>query len=243
MATLTAARLMGAWSLGSRASSHRRLAALLAATEGRVCRDDTLGERNRRLLRLHRATCRAPLEACVKCASCGVENELAVPVDAILESGGPAADARVRFKYCGRVRSFRLPRMSDLDAAACGAGDIRATVLDRCRVAGEPGAMHDAAAERLGRRFEAMDPAANIVVKIVCCGCGSPLAASVDVAALVAVEIDRLVECLYRDIDRIASAYGWDEAAILELPPERRRRYVEMIASRPGARLPARGAR
>ena len=51
---------------------------------------------------------------------------------------------------------------------------------------------------------------------------------------------DRLVEGLYRDIDTIASAYGWDEPTILALPADRRRRYVELIATRTRTRAPRR---
>jgi hypothetical protein len=56
------------------------------------------------------------------------------------------------------------------------------------------------------------------------------------VAGFVARDLDRTLDRLYEEIHVIASAYGWDEAAILALPPERRCRYVSMIAARTPAR-------
>lgn len=235
MATDPAARLIGAWNPSGRAPAHRRLAALLAAIDDAdACRDDTLGARNRRLLLLHRTFVGGSLAAQVKCAACGMDNEFIVPADAILEMRPPAADARVRIRSKGRSLSFRLPCMTDIEAAsgASSVVEVRDAVLERCRLEGDGNAISGAAAERLAREFEALDPAADIVVNITCSGCGSGLAASVDLAAFIVRGIDRVVDGLYREIDAIASAYGWDEPTILALPAERRRRYVEMIATR-----------
>lgn len=235
MAAYSATQLISVWNPAGRTPAHRRLAALLAAIDGgEACRDETLGQRNRRLLLLHRALVGTPLEARVKCAHCGVDNEFTVPTDAILASLAPASDARVRIRSQGRVLSFRLPRMADIEAASNASGfrEIRRAVLEQCRIDGDLDVMTDAAAERLGREFEAFDPAANIVVNLGCSGCRAALAASVDLANFVARDLDRVVDALYREIDMIASAYGWDEPTILSLPPERRRRYVSMIATR-----------
>jgi hypothetical protein len=235
MSTDPAARLIGAWNPSGRAPAHRRLAVLLAAIDDAdACRHDTLGARNRRLLLLHRTLVGGPLEALAACAVCGMDHEFIVPADAILEMPAPAADARVRIRSRGRSLSFRLPRMTDIEAAsgAASVADVRHAVLERCRIEGDGQAISGAAAERLAREFEALDPAADIVVSLTCSGCGSGFAASVDLAGFIVRGIDRVVDSLYRDIDAIASAYGWDEPTILALPADRRRRYVEMIATR-----------
>jgi hypothetical protein len=131
------------------------------------------------------------------------------------------------------VLTFRLPRLADLDAVdgASSAEHIRRTVVECCRIAeGEDaGGVPDDVAEQLGLRLDALDPAANIVVTIACAGCDRALAASVDLPTFVARDLDRVVDDVFRDIDILASAYGWDEATILALPPSRRRRYVTMI--------------
>jgi hypothetical protein len=247
MAAPSAAALIAAWEPSSRAPPHRRLGTLLAACEGaEAIAGDTLGGRNRRLLALHRALVGAPLEAQVTCAHCGAQSEFALPVDAILAAPPPDPDARVRLRCGRRTLTFRLPRMADIEAARDAAAgrqaaagredDITHAVLERCRVGA--GDIPETAATKLAAKFEALDPAADVVVNIGCADCARPISASVDVASFIARELDRLVDGLFRDVDTIASAYGWSEPAILALPPARRRRYVALIAAARAAARP-----
>jgi hypothetical protein len=239
MAACSAAALIEVWEPSSRAPPHRRLAKLLAETEGQAAiSGDTLGGRNRRLLMLHRTLVGSALEARVTCAHCAAESEFALPAEGILAAPAPGPDVRVRVRSGRHTLSFRLPRMTDIEAAmlAQADGDVRRVVLERCRVGGDA-AITKAAAARLAREFEALDPAADIIVNIACSGCARPIAASVDLASFIARDLDRLADSLFRDVDMIASVYGWNEQQILALPPERRRRYVALIAA---ARTPAR---
>lgn len=239
MAARSAAALIEVWEPASRAPPHRRLAKLLAAIEGAAAiSGDTLGGRNRRLLMLHSTLVGGSLEARVTCTHCAAESEFALPAEAILAAPAPGPDVRGRVRSGRRTLSFRLPRMADIEAVttAQADGDVWRVVLERCRVGGD-GAITEAAAAQLAREFEALDPAANIVVNVACSGCARPIAASVDLAGFIARDLDRLADSLFRDIDMIASAYGWSEQQILALAPERRRRYVALIAA---ARTPAR---
>jgi hypothetical protein len=229
MTAPSAADLLAVWDPTSRASPHQRLSDLLAHERAELLAADTLGTRNQRLLRLHRMLVAGVLEARVACAHCAVESEFELPVDGILAVPHPAADAAVRIRSGGRTAAFRIPRMGDIEASP--AAGLRRAVIERCRIGRGP-PVSDEAIARLGRKFEALDPAANIVVNIACSGCARPIAASVDVASFVARDLDRIHEALLRDIDVIASVYGWSESEIVALPPERRRRYVMMIAAR-----------
>jgi hypothetical protein len=237
MAIPSAMTLIGVWDPASRSPPHRRLGDLLASIEGSMAiAHDTLGARNRRLLALHRALIGGTIEARVTCSHCSAPSEFALPSDAILAQPVADPEARVRLRVGRRSLSFRLPRMSDIEAARTAPeGDIQRVVLERCCL-GE-GALAGDVAARLAARFEALDPAANVVVNTTCSGCAQPIAASVDIATFVAQDLDRLVEGLFRDVDVIASAYGWSEQEILSLPPGRRRRYVALIAA---ARQPTR---
>jgi hypothetical protein len=240
--TLSPAQLIASWNPAESGTPHRRLVRLLAASANLdKLSEDTLGDRNRRLLALHRALLARALEGRVTCADCGVDSEFIVPVETIM--GLPAADASIRTTVrSGRRRfTFRLPRMADVDAIedGLGADEVRREILERCGIGGDGGDVPELVARRLGARFEALDPAADIVVRLACSGCGRRLAASVDVAGFVARDLDRLVEGLLRDVDTIAAAYGWGEERILALPAWRRRRYVELIVS---ARSPRRSA-
>jgi hypothetical protein len=235
MAPLSAARLIALWEPSSAAPAHQRLEPLVAAlSPGEAIDRDTLGARNRRLLALHAALSDAPIEARLRCGQCGTDNSFVVPAAAILACPVPDPAARVGIRVGSRRLTFRLPCMADLRVAAGDPGDALGLIVARCRIGGD-GPVPAAVVERLSARFEALDPAARIVVDLGCAECGAALRASVDLAEFVAAGVDRLVEQLQREIHVIASAYGWTEREILALPPSRRRRYVAMIAARPAA--------
>jgi hypothetical protein len=235
MGAPTAAQLIALWDRSSEASAHRRLERLLAATEPQAALDaDTLGARNRRLLALHAALSDAPLDARLRCAACRTDNEFAVPAAAILACRAPDPAVRVRIGTGPSRLTFRLPLMSDIQAVnGVPAGDALARIVSRCRVGpGEGEPLGAVALARLATRFEALDPAARIVVDLRCAECRAALRASVDIAEFVAAAVDLVVDGLFRQIDAIARAYGWSERAILALPAARRATYVAMIAAR-----------
>ena len=233
MAPLSAAQLFALWEPSSSAPAHRRLEPLVAALfPGEAIERDTLGARNRRLLALHAELSDAPIEARLRCPQCGTDNAFEVPAADILDCPVPDPGTRVGIRSGNRRLSFRLPCMADLAAAAGAADDALGLIVARCRIGGgEP--VSAAVVERLSARFEALDPAARIIVDIGCAECRSPLRASVDLAEFLAAGVERLVGQLQREIHVVAGAYGWSEDAILALPPERRRRYVAMIAAQP----------
>lgn len=236
MALPSAAVLLGAWEPRSGRPPHQRLSALLAhSSTAPDCERDTLGERNRRLLALHAELSSRSMEARVVCAACQTENEFAVPVESILSLEPPRADATVSLRRASGVVHYRLPCMADLGAS----GEARA-VLALCCLATPPPQLTDAEVLELGRRFEELDPAAEVVITAHCAGCQAPLRASVDVAAFVAADLDRFVDGVYADVDRIARAYGWSEQAILALPAARRRRYVTLASAGSNGSVPGR---
>jgi hypothetical protein len=243
MAMLSAAQLVALWEPASAAPPHQRLEPLIAALHpGEAIDQDTLGARNRRLLALHAALGDAPLEARLRCRHCATDNEFTVPAAAILACRVPVSTARVSLRSGSRRLTFRLPRMADLnEAASSGTPDVLGLIVARCRIGGVPGDPVPASvAARLSARFEALDPAARILVDLACAHCRAALTASVDLAEFVAAAVERNVERLFREIHLIAGDYGWTESEILALPPARRRRYVAMIAAQgaaPAARV------
>lgn len=237
MAPLSAAQLIALWEPSSAAPAHQRLEPLLAVLHpGEAIDRDTLGARNRRLLALHAALGDGPIEARLRCDQCGTDNSFAVPAADILACPVPDPAVRVGIRVGSRRLTFRLPCMADLKAvAACDPDEALGSIVARCTIGRGADAVPAAALARLSARFEALDPAARIVVDLGCAECGSALRASVDLAEFVATAVDRLADQLQREIHLIASAYGWTEREILALPPSRRRRYVAMIAAQQGA--------
>lgn len=238
MAPLSAAQLFALWEPSTAAPAHRRLEPLVAALfAGEAIDRDTLGARNRRLLALHADLSEAPIEARLRCAGCGTDNSFEVPAADILACPVPDPGTRVSVRSGKQRLTFRLPLMPDLAAAAGAPDDALALIVGRCRIGGG-GPPPRAVLDRLSQRFEALDPAARIVVDLACAECKAPLRASVDLAEFVAAAVERMADRLQREIHVVASAYGWSESAILALPPERRRRYVAMIAAQPGRQAP-----
>lgn len=236
MTTVRLAMLFDHWPGSASAAAHGRLAALLqaAGADAAALAAETLGARNRRLIALHDEWIGGAIEAQVACAECATVNGFAVPKDAMRALPPAEQDAVVRVLYRGRERAYRVPTMADI-AAVGAADDVRLAMLDRCATGAErvPAAELDAAAlDAIEAAFDRADPLASIVVESACSGCGAALAASVDLAAFVAADLDRLHAALLRDVDAIASAYGWGEREILALPADRRARYVAMIAER-----------
>lgn len=237
--------LLDHWSVEPGPADHGRLAALLIArgADKPALGEESLGERNRRLIALHDEWATGEIEARVTCAACTTANSFAVPKAAMRELPPPPPDAVVSVVHAGRSLRYRLPAMADI-AAVAGIGAMpamRAAMLDRCALDsdGVPTSQLDAATiDAIEAGFDQLDPLASIVVESACSDCGAAIAARVDLAAFVAADIDRIHAALLRDIDAIAAAYGWAEAAIVALPADRRTRYVAMIADRRTGQAP-----
>lgn len=221
-------RLIDRWDSGAGLPPHGLLAGLLEpVADGRPLGADSLGRRNRRLIALHQRWVDRPIEAHVACPHCSATTEFVLPLEAMLELSEPPRDAQVTVAG----RHFRLPTMDDLAAV----GPDPHALVGRCAI--DPGvALDTAGLAALGEAFDRADPLARLMVDAACAECGAAVAAEVDLAEFVAAELARLVDLLLRDIDVIAGAYGWSEAAILDLPPTRRARYVELIAGPRGPR-------
>lgn len=220
--------LVNRWETGGSEAAHRRLAALIETEPGgRPLGEDTLGQRNRRLIALHGRWIDRPIEAHVACPTCGTGNEFVLPLEAMQELPDPPPGARTKLGGS----AFRLPTMAE--AEACGADP--AALARRC--ADDPAVRLDAQQlAMLSEAFDALDPLGRLTVASHCSDCGGEVTAEVDLAEFVAAELTRCVELALRDIDLIAAAYGWSEREILSLPADRRARYVAMIAGRRGPR-------
>lgn len=231
--------LLDHWSVEPGPAAHGRLAALLVArgADEPALAKESLGERNRRLIALHDDWAAGEIEARVACTACTTANSFSVPKAAMRALPPPPPDAGISVEHGGRSLRYRLPTMADI-AVVAGIGDMsamRAAMIDRCALDsdGVPASQLDAATiDAIEAEFDRLDPLASIVVESACSDCAAAIAARVDLAAFVAADVDRIHAALLRDIDAIASAYGWTEATIVALPADRRARYVAMIADR-----------
>ncbi|MFI1292470.1 hypothetical protein ACH4VM_29065 [Streptomyces sp. NPDC020792] len=228
------------WPLSRRRPARERVVSLLVALDGPAALDYPLGSRNHRLLTVHQALVRRPIEAQVTCPSCGTDNEFALPIQAVAELPRAEAGAVVHLFVEGVELTFRLPVLADLTPVTgrAPADSLHALACDTCLALRVPRLGPDAL-DRLADAWEVLDPAGSMRVDLLCAGCEREIAADADPADFVARDLDLLVDELMREVDVIASGYGWTEDAILAMPAPRRRRYVELIVE---GRAPTRRA-
>jgi hypothetical protein len=125
---------------------------------------------------------------------------------------------------------FRLPTAGDLVAVA-GMADPADALAARCLDDAARRPPHRARAERA---MAAMAPEISRPVAGHCPACGAAVRAGFSAVRVVVTELVRAAASVHDEVDRIAQAYHWSEAAILALPQERRRAYAERIRhSRP----------
>jgi hypothetical protein len=231
------------WSLGHGHSAAQRVTGFLRALAGPAVDDLVLGQRNQAMLRLHQHVVGRPIDAVVVCPGCDALNEFVLPVPTVLGLPDPPGGATVRVVVDGRPCRFRLPTLGDLAAVAGLPADRGLAQLAAVTRVGADAAppLPRGDLARLLEAWEHLDPAGAVRVTLTCSGCGEGVLADADPADFVARDLDLQVEGLMRDVDVIAGRYGWSEEAIVGLPVERRRRYVDLITgARPSVqRVPA----
>jgi hypothetical protein len=205
--------ILAAWETGAaRRPLDRALAVLWAAgaTDQRHPADLPIAERDRRLLSIRAGTFGPTLPARATCPKCGTEMEMELDAREL-------ADA---LPAPGDQASPRPLTSRDLAAVAEVAPEELQSAL-RARLAGE-----EDDDEELDRRIEDEASAVELSAWIACAACGAEWTETLDVGAFVWAELEVAALGLLGEVADLAAAYGWSEAAILALSPERRRAYL-----------------
>ena len=133
---------------------------------------------------------------------------------------------------------FRLPNSEDLVAIAAYTDVVTARDLltQRCVVhasrAGGDLPYRELPAEAitsLAAHMLQCDPQAEILLNLQCPSCRHSWSLLFDIAALLWSAIGTQAQRLLRDVHTLACAYGWWEADILSLSPNRRQFYLDMV--------------
>jgi hypothetical protein len=120
---------------------------------------------------------------------------------------------------------FRVPSVADVLAAAPG-GPRADALADACI---EPPRPSRAVARRLSRALAALAPSLTDVIGGACPGCGREVTLRFDPLGYLLAELRDAFAGLYAEAHALAAAYGWPEAAILDLPRGRRQRYAALV--------------
>jgi hypothetical protein len=216
------------------------------AVTAETVRDLSVGDREALLLHLRRATLGDRLDCVAGCPdpTCGERLDLTLSVGELLVTPDPTAAAWYEESFSapdGEIRvRFRVPTGADQEAVAdLAAADPRAAagaILDRCiagvhRPDGAAVPLPDGVGDALAGRMAELDPQAEIRLRFDCAACGRPVDILFDTAAFFLAEVAATAERLVDEVHAIAWHYHWSEGDILDLPRNRRRRYLDRIAA------------
>jgi hypothetical protein len=251
---LPPARLLDVWEAGEGQPLAWRALSLLAAAYPAVDREGLLawsvGRRDLYVLALRAACFGRDVESVADCPVCGERLEIAfdvadivapvteqipAPEDPIMDGGAPQVTA----DWNGRALRFRLPNAGDLVALShCRDLDEgRRLLLHRCSLdanGAEVDGLPEPVVEALAQRMADADPQADVRLALTCPLCDHAWMATFDITAHLWAEVDAWARRTLLEVHTLARAYGWCEAEILALSPQRRQRYLELIASTDG---------
>ena len=231
MPALGPGELLTTWEHGAVGTPASRAVDVLAAAGVDQVLELTLGQRDQALLACYERWFGTDLEAVASCPACGEAVEMSIPVDGLhLEGEPPPAACRVTSD--GYDVGVRVPRAGDLLPPP---GDV-AELLGRCVTSashrGTDVALADlppAVVAALEDALAEADPGAELTAELSCPACDHTWPTLLDPAVFVWERIDRWARRLSEDVHVLASTYGWSEADILALTPQRRHLYMEAV--------------
>ena len=192
-----------------------------------------LGCREHALLDLRVAAFGDALELEDACPACGEEIEFAVDTGS-LRLARPAMDnPSFVIQADGSTVTLRLVSSADMAAVERGEVTDRLGLLERCLLAGsevEAASLTPAQRDAIDAVLAERDPQADVRFSLSCPACTHEWSAIFDVGAVVWSELRRHSLQLLYEVDALARVYHWSQAEILALPPERRRRYLELVS-------------
>jgi hypothetical protein len=189
-----------------------------------------LGAINADLLKMRRTLFGPRVDATVVCDRCGELLELRLEIAQLLE--------RARAMECREVNvdgfRFRLPDSCDL-AAVAAERDVDAAaekLFERCCLARpDETTPLSAVRESIEAAMEAADPLADLRLDVVCDACGHRWTTVLDPAVILWDELRDHARTLLAQVHALAQAYGWTEAEVLALSPQRRAAYLGMVGA------------
>jgi hypothetical protein len=240
MRALEAAETLAVWERAGAAPPPFRPTVLLSAYSSA---DDVaalpIGQRDAMLLRLYAATFSDRLDGLAECPECGTAVELSASCATLLAEQARAVPP-APIEAHGYTVTWRLPDSADLAAVVASTMDSEdgaGVLLSRCVLearngtgpvpaADLPGPVRDAVAGAMA----AADPLAEVVFTLDCPECTARWETQLEVDAFVWAKLRGHADRLLREVDALARAYGWSEAEILDLSPERRAAYLRLVA-------------
>lgn len=239
MRALTAAEIVRLWETASRYHPVDQALAMLQPAMPDLGHGELaalpLGQRDTLLLSLRRATFGDVLPGVDHCPACGAEVEFELSCSALQTDAGEAGPQSLS------VDDYRLTvrPLNSLDLAAAArestALAARSVLLHRCVTEARqrdgsvaPGQLPEKIADQVSAAALAADPRAEILLDLQCPDCSHRWRNVLDIANVLWLEISARAQRLLMEVHVLASAYGWREAEIFALSPQRRATYLRM---------------
>lgn len=237
---MNAAELLDIWEHGRLLQPSGRaqlLCAFCAAgtdPAGRCTAALPLGATTARLLQLRHAWFGPDIAAIVDCPACDARLEMALRTDDLLAAwnGEQALLGTHAIEVDGVPLHFRLPTLEDLEAVDAGlsAQEAQDQLLHACVHEPVAAASPDVV-ETLLSEMARLDPLADLDLALSCDACAHRFTIAFDIGTFLWREIEAWGARLLGEIHTIASTYGWSQAEILSLSPNRRQHYLDLICA------------
>jgi hypothetical protein len=226
MYALTGERLLNAWDQGQLEPEVTRAIVLLASALPSHSTEELalmpLAERNALLLELRALSFGHVMDGYALCPECAGALEFQLAVKSLLE--------QTRAKHTGESlgSEIHMRQANTMDLLAClqeeDAEAGRHVLLRRC------GGGQELSTEVI-ERFEVVNSSAEMLCRVECPECGGQPVLDFDIAAFLWREVRSAAKQLLWEIHCLAAAYGWNQAEIFALTPQRRQAYLEMVSA------------
>jgi hypothetical protein len=230
--------MLEAWERGAAQTPVERALTLLQITVPHRSSDElaalSIGGRDAQLLALRQQLFGPKVECLTRCRQCGDAIELKFSLQQIRAAHAePGSSFVVTIE--GESFRCRVPTSEDLlalrvETDMCSA---QARLLQRCLLDRPAHDLESLSADRVRALIDHIaehDPQADVLLDIVCPSCEQAVQASFEIDGYLWSEVDAWARQLLADIHTLAGAYGWSEAQVLSLSPQRRRAYLDLIA-------------
>jgi len=244
MRALSAAELLSVWERGTGQPPHERALSLLLMACPESSLDElsvlSIGERDSRLLTLREWTFGQEMSALMTCPACGHRLELSFGLAELRIAGEIKPSEAYALHLQDYDVRFRLPNSLDLAALASvkSVADGEKFLLKRCllsaRYRDTEVSVEELPVEILDAievEMDDADPQADVQLRPECVQCGHRWQTAFDIESFFWDEIRAWAERTLREVHTLARAYGWREADILNMSPQRRWFYLEMLST------------
>lgn len=246
MRDLNAIDMLSVWEQGLNQHLVQRALILLAAACPELKPDAlaelSIGQRDERLLQLRERLFGPKLVNTAACTECSERVEWENRITDIripsLQDGSMANE--FEFKTDNYHFRFRLPNSLDLADVIHNEDRDEALkgLLIRCILKAESAGqdqtvdqLPDHVIQSLNQRIEALDPQAEIRIRLRCPACSHSWEVQFDIASFLWTELNDWAERMLQTVHKLALGYGWSEREILNLSPIRRQLYLGMLGS------------